>query len=155
MCIIAVRETASAHGFLSPPVTYTWSQEMGWLMLARVGSSHSVAMTTGVQGQHETCRITELFAVLTMPTCITQHSAGSINDFAWVSSHKGLGKFRSTQSHIFHNPFPTQPHSRLWQPTSQNRQWNIIHSTHRKSQSINVCPSNQGFHPVIWSSLGL
>lgn len=106
-----------------------WSQEMGWLMLARVGSSHSVAITTGVPEQHETCRITELFTVLMMPTCITQHSEGSINDFTWVCSHKGLDKFRSPQSHIFHNPFPTQPHSCLWQPTSQNRQWNIIFST--------------------------
>lgn len=137
----------------SPPVTYMWSQEMGWLnvgqgrVLPLSGYNHWSPRATWNLQNHRTLHCSH---------DANLHHTASINAFTWVSTHKGLGKFKSTQSHIFHNPFPTQPHSRLWQPISQNRQGNIIHSTHnKKSQSINVCPSHQGFHPVIWSSLGL
>lgn len=62
-----------------PPVTYMWSQEVGWFMLTRVGFSHSVAVTMGVLKKHKTYRITEPFTGLVMPTFITEHSVGGLD----------------------------------------------------------------------------
>lgn len=61
-----------------PPVTYMRSQEVGWFMLTRVGSSHSMAMTMGVLKKHKTYRITEPFTGLMTPTFITGHSVGGL-----------------------------------------------------------------------------
>lgn len=86
VCVTAFGET-SAHSFLFIFFNFLWLQEVGWLMLTRVGPPTQWLRLLEFWGNTKTTVI-ELFPGLMMPDCITQHSVGSRNDFTWVSSYK-------------------------------------------------------------------